>query len=240
MLSRIIVSIVLLFTFVNAETKELSEKNINNWFTYYYLNPKPELTMDVIKIFSKQGVLTRKNSLATFSSFLSTVFEKNPKLVYSNIDTLEKYSEPERKVFILAIYYSDIDNKFKFIKKLSKTEKEKSMLKRMRTIKFIKTINMDVISPITLDRHWAGFMASGNEVHIFRIIQALEYTNSKIGKEIMTGNAAKWSLISNATQHKKVLEICKNTLEEVPEYLKTILREVILSAEKKLKEKSSK
>ncbi len=227
---------VFIFTFGNSEVNKLSKKNINNWLTYYYLDPQPELTMDAIKTFSNQKVLSRKNSLAPLSSFLSSIFEQNPDLVKTNIDELIKYSEAERKVFILAIYYSDMNNKFKFIEKLSQTEKEKLMLERMNTAKFIKIIDMDAISPTILDQHWAGFMASGNKVHIFRIIQALEFIDSKNGSHVITGNAARWSLISNSVQHKKVLEICKSTLKEVPKYIKKHLEEIISSVELKLKD----
>ena len=232
---KIIVSIVFLFTLGNSEIKILSKKNINKWLTYYYLNPQPKFTMDAIKIFSEQKALLRQKSLAPIGAFLSRVFEKNPDLVNNYINEFTRYSEQERKVFIFAIYYSNIHDKFYYIEKLSKTEKEKLMLQRMKTMKFMKIVDMNVISPITLDQHWGGFMASGDEVHIYRIIQALEYVDSKDGRKIMTGSAAKWSLISNAVQHKKVLEICKNAQKEVPDYLKKILNDVVSSAEEKLK-----
>lgn len=88
-----------------------------------------------------------------------------------------------------------------------------------------------------LDELWEDYFRNKNPWAITRIISALKYINSKHGNAILVGNAAKWSLTSNAIQHKEVLIICKDSLSTMPTNIKSILEEVILEAEKSLKVK---
>ena len=86
-----------------------------------------------------------------------------------------------------------------------------------------------------LDELWGEYFRTENPWAIKRIISALKYVNSKQGNAIIVGNAAKWSLTSNASQHPKVLNICKNSLNAVPTNIKTVLDDVIVEVEQKLK-----
>lgn len=240
MLRRIILVISLVVSFANCEVKNFSQKEVAEWLTYYYVNPQPELTLDMIKSMSKQGILSRKKSLPVLSSFFSEIFKSNLEKVEDWIMRLSHYNGQERKVFMIALYYSDIDDKYKFINKLVKTENGKRLLKKMKSLKFVRIVDMKGVSPAILDQHWAAFFASGDERHIEKVLEVLPYSKPKNKSINLTGMSAKWSLTSNAVNHPRVLKFCRKKLKMVQGDIKEILNEVILAAEKKLKEKPSK
>jgi len=119
------------------------------------------------------------------------------------------------------------------ISKVSKTKKISILLFDNQKSKEI--IMKQVQSAKHLDELWEDYFRSKNPWAIKRIISALRYINSKNGNAILIGNAAKWSLTSNAIQHNEVLKICKSNLNAMPTRIKLILKEVILEAEKKYK-----
>ena len=60
-----------------------------------------------------------------------------------------------------------------------------------------------------------------------KIISVLHLIKDGRGEEIVTGAAAKWSLASNAAQHKKVYEICKSKLQNSQGSTKELLQDII-------------
>ncbi len=241
---KILISILLLFTFANSMAINLTEKNINSWFMNYYSNPEPDLIMYAINIFHKNGNLARENALAPIGSFLSVIFEDNPEKVTNWVNKLAKeenvFSESERKIFIFALYYSNVKNKYSLINKFVQTENEKKFVNNIKQLPFMKIVDMRVISPITLDEHWGAFAASGNEKHIEKIIMALSLLDSSNKKDIITGKAATWSLTSNAYHHKKVLDICRHSLKTVPKTVRERLRKIIDNVENEINKNNKK
>lgn len=116
---------------------------------------------------------------------------------------------------------------------------KKSITKKISVLLFDNKKSKEIImksvqSAKHLDELWKEYFRSKNLWAVKRIISALKYVNGK-GNAVIVGNAAKWSLISNASQHKEVLKICKNSLNAVSPNMKKILEEIIFEAEQKLK-----
>ena len=100
---------------------------------------------------------------------------------------------------------------------------------------------MQVMTPRTLDQHWGGFSASGDEKHIYQIIDTLSFSGikeeEKNTKYKILERAAEWSLLANAYQHKKVLEICYafiNNPKSTTPKVHMILKEIVEKVEKKM------
>lgn len=224
--------IILLFSvFISANDKI----DIGKWFTNYYLKPQPDKFEIVINELSEKRLLGRKNSLANLSSFFSVLIENNEGKIDDWVNVLINLEEKERKVFIIALYYSNIKDKYEYIKKLVKTEKEEKLFKNIKALNFMKIKDMNIISAITLDQHWGAFLASGNETHLYKIMSILPWINGK-GKKLIVGNAARWSLKSNAKQHKRVLEVCKFVIDgkqKSTKEVKNILIEIVKELETK-------
>ncbi len=121
---------------------------------------------------------------------------------------------------------------------------KESITKKVSILLFDNKKSKDIImKPVQsakhLDELWEDYFRSKNPWAIKRIISALRYINSKNGNAILVGNAAKWSLTSNAFQHKEILKICKDSLNAVSPNMKKTLEEVIFSAEQKITKHSS-
>jgi hypothetical protein len=92
---------------------------------------------------------------------------------------------------------------------------------------------MPIESPDVLDMLWVAFMASGDEKYVIQVISVLPYSTVKGNiPRLLVGGSARWSLTSNAIQHKRVLDICMSQLEKQPHEVKEILSEVISAATK--------
>lgn len=91
--------------------------------------------------------------------------------------------------------------------------------------------------PWMLDMLWGNFMATGDEAPVARIISALPWVNVRDDpSRTLVGGAARWSLISNAIQHKRVMDISRKELTSQPKEVADVLREVIAEAEKDMQE----
>jgi hypothetical protein len=89
------------------------------------------------------------------------------------------------------------------------------------------------LSVAALDDYWAAFVATGDKVHVEKVISALPLVEVRGDVDrLMIGGAAKWSLSSNAYQHSRVLEICKAAAMVAEEPGKKLLNEIIAEAEK--------
>lgn len=95
--------------------------------------------------------------------------------------------------------------------------------------------------PWVLDALWGNFMATGDDAPVARIISALPWINVRGDiARLSVGGAARWSLISNAIQHRRVLAVCRKELASQPKEVADVLREVIGEAEKDMKEGKTK
>ena len=78
---------------------------------------------------------------------------------------------------------------------------------------------------------WGCFLASGDTRYVDKIIDALPMMKDESDqRRTLIGLAARWSLTSNAKQHKVVLKFCKKRLANSSKELKPLLEEVIKKA----------
>lgn len=64
-----------------------------------------------------------------------------------------------------------------------------------------------------------------------RIISSLHLLKDGHGMDIAVGGAAQWSLASNAVQHRRVYEICREELKKSDGSTKEMLEEIIAKAQ---------
>jgi len=88
-------------------------------------------------------------------------------------------------------------------------------------------LTMPIISTQALDMLWATFFATGDGKAVQRIISIIHLSNDGKGKGAIIGASALWSLKSNAKQHKKVMDICKQEIGKQTGLTKNLLQEVV-------------
>lgn len=224
-------------TSVNAAPAFNSEEELMRWVTYYYKKPQPARIPEAVKYLNQVGALSNQNSIAPIFGFLSGVFSQNPQRVSDWINELTSIGEKELGTVVLGIWYADLpDSKARVYALLEKYPKLKSDFEYLYKggPMAIEKIPLDQ-GPWVLDALWGKFMATGDVAPVERVISALPWVNVKGNIDrLMVGGSARWSLTSNAVQHKRVLEICERLATEQSSETTIELLKVIKAAKKEL------
>lgn len=193
------------------------------------------------------GFSTNKSNKVDLSSKIRVLTPENNYIAEMNIikstDTIEKGQKKIPLNGIYDLYFESNDPLGTYWLEVTITDNisKKSMTKKISILLFdnkrSKELTMKKVqSSKHLDDLWEDYFRSKNPWAIKRIISTLNYINSKNKKAVIIGSAAKLSLKSNSMQYKEVLKICKNSLKSVPNSIKHILEDIILTAEKNRKE----
>ncbi len=212
-----------------AEIEPLSHKELNDWMVYYYRNPRPEMTPRAIYSMGRLEDVD-DTRLAPLSAFLSFVFRDNPGKVREWLSQLSPLSACARKVVSYALWYSTIDESANLMKSLAESsDGEDAVLVRTLLEKRPTPFEeVEIASASNLDTLWGAFFATGGEKYVIRIMSALPYVNAKGDmNKLLIGEAARWSLASNAVQHEKVLAICNEQIGKQPKEISTILKQIV-------------
>jgi hypothetical protein len=218
-----------------ATEPPMSEKALNEWMTNYYLHPTPESTSLAIQSMQQLSYLKKESAGAPLASFLSLIFRSNPAAIETSLESFTNYSPEEQQILLRSLW-------------LSNTKQAKIQLEKLITIQVNNGIhaNADLLksdppeidklpinSPDILDMLWGAFMATGDEKYVIQVISVLPYSTIKGDvARLIVGESARWSLTSNAIQHKRVLDICISQLDKQTKEVKAILSEVITEATK--------
>lgn len=211
------------------EPTTMSEKDLNYFMLYYYLHPAPEKVPQAVQAMHKMGYLEKESAGAPITSFLALIFRSNPSAIETTLADFPGYSPSEQQVLLSALWIADTAQSKMALEKLP-LGNDNADLKTSPP----KIEELPVESPDVLDMLWGAFMATGDEKYVLPIISVLPYSTIKENiPQFLVGGSAKWSLTSNAVQHKRVFDICSSQLEKQPEDVKEILSEVIAEAANK-------
>jgi len=189
----------------------INDAILEKWMTSYYLNPKPEQLGDAIIYFCGSKVEKDTTKLPMMSFFVAAL-ENHESEMQNIFNNIAKRSVIEEKVFFLDVLWLINSEKSRdLINKASKEWKESEVAVKISDQEKsapYNVRNISAISPQILDLWWYSFFATGDDVFIKKIIDALSFLEDRDFQKRLTGEAAKWSLTSNADQHKRVREIC--------------------------------
>ncbi len=222
----------------NDETASpMTEKELNTWMTYYYLHPSPEEAPLAIQSMHQIGYLKRENAGAPIASYFSLIFRSCPAAIEPSFKSFAEFLPEEQKLLLRSLWLAKTGEAKVQLGKLVKTQVAKGNHENEDLLKYeapeIETISVD--SPDVLDMLWGAFLATGDEKYVIRVISVLPYSAIKGDiARLLVGGAAKWSLESNAIQHKRVLDICSSQLEKQPGEVQAILSQVITEAKKEI------
>ncbi len=101
------------------------------------------------------------------------------------------------------------------------------------------SIAAGITTPADLDDRWAAFFATGDAKYVREIIEALAWLEESHEMKLLMGGAARFSLASNAFQHKRVLAICEESAGVSVEPMKGRLKEIISLAKAERAKKRS-
>lgn len=218
-----------------ALTALRTSKDLWQWMTYYYLDPLPDLTPTAMHLLEEEDAFDKENALPPISSFLSRVFLQNPEKIQQWINQSQITEEHKKEVLPLVLRLTRLPAAIAEAEVL-----EKSIPPADRVITHLdlspdKLDTFYISSASDLDMLWGCFLATGDRRYVAKIITTVPWSKKLTGSinKISIGAAAVWSLISNAQQHKLVLQILKEESAAKPE-LQYDLNKIIEKAEKAL------
>ncbi len=233
-------SVMLLFFAVApaiAGTTFQSPDDFSRWLTYYYLKPEPHRVTDAVKYMSASGALDNDKGIAPMFGFLSGTFRDNPDKMPSWVNELSSLKEQHLGVVILGVWYAALPGSKKtvyaLLKKHPKLKPDFEFLYKGAPMT-VEQIPLEE-GPWVLDALWGKFMSTGDKAPVERIASTLPWIDVRGDiNRLLVGGSAKWSLTSNAVQHKRVLEICEGAEKTQNPEVAVKLGEVIKNAKKEL------
>ena len=235
---RILLTLFLLYSgALQADAAFDSQASVATWITHYYRNPEPSKVPAAIRSMSEFGMLDNNAGLPPVFGFLAGVFRDNPDQVSGWLEETRDLAESHIGVVVLGLWYADLPNSQ--AQSYAILDQHPDLKQEFSFLLTGSPMSVDEIpleqGPWVLDALWGNFMATGSEVPVLRIAEALPWLDVKgdIGR-LVVGGAARWSLTSNAVQHPRVLQICEQSVGGQPTEVAARLREVIASAKAEL------
>lgn len=225
-----------------AVTPFQSQDEFGKWLTFYYQNPEPSRVPEAINYMSKSGLLDNKGAYPPISGFLSGAFRDNPDKMASWLGQLGSLDERHLGVVVLGVWYAGLPQSQKtayaLLEKHAKLKAEYAYLYKGSPAP-IEEIPLEQ-GPWVLDALWGKFMATGDSAPVKRIATTLPWIDGKGDvTRLLTGGAARWSLTSNAVQHKRVLDICESIAAADNDEAAVKLRKIIEDAKKQLQDQAA-
>ena len=145
----------------------------------------------------------------------------------------EELNSNTKRIVWLALWLSGSEqaNNLLKAKKAKVSGDDKKYIELLINKKTFNMFDKPISSPADLDMLWAAFMASGDRRCVERVIGVLPWHEDKKDTDrFLIGHAAKWSLTSNARQHRQVMQLCQEELKKLSGAHRSILEEVINKA----------
>ena len=213
-----------------APVKEIKTSyDLQIWQTYYYLFPEPALLVSAVKRMEADGTFDSLGGSPPACAFLASIFTQNPDKIAAWVEEL-KCLTPEHREQILpvALKWSGNEKAIELAGKI--TGGDNILLRELGSLSLApdKLDKLEIVSPSHLDMLWGCFMASGDRRYLEKIMSVLPWLRKKDVElsQIIIAGAAEWSLTSNCYQHKKVMQICEEEMQNNPE-LKEQLTEIL-------------
>ena len=212
---------LLLIMLVQAGPTQPSPDELQLWFTYYYLKPRPELLLPSLNVVDrdlrreKRGSLAKEVNRGGLRTFYAKVLAQNDQVVGEVARRLSSLPRGQQA----------------FITEALRRCGTQACLGALRTDSRRPSNRDQPATPEDLDDNWAAFFATGDERYVRAIIELLPWSEEKDDlMRLATGGAARWSLASNAYQHSRVLAICEESAGTSEGARRRILDEIVSRA----------
>lgn len=195
--------------FVEPYKPTAKDINVSNWMTYAYKNGNEKDMNNIIYMLNSKLFTENKSSLFVMAVFISERFKIKDSYLLKYEDKFNNFKGNSEQVFLFALKQANTINTNILYKKLLKNIKDTQFLNYIKSVKPFKLLEMEITQPSMIDVLWASFMATGKKVYVEKIINILAKEEKGVNNLLLIGSA-KWSLLSNIQQHKKVFDICKD------------------------------
>ncbi|BDD08959.1 hypothetical protein FUAX_13910 [Fulvitalea axinellae] len=201
---------------VDAKT-QIDMKTYNKWFSAYHRDPKPGQAISHYLTFVRSDAIKKRGRFIVGLNFFAEVLRNNPYLAKQAMDVYPELEDEAAFRLALLLHVSKTAPQ-EFFDKMEGKSKEVYLSMKDKPFPDVYGV---VTSGRSLDALWAKFLAGGEYKAIHRLIQTLEYADSKGGLEAFKTsektaedkkkavreavyNALIWSMKNNCKRHYQV------------------------------------
>lgn len=205
------------------------------WINGYRSEPEPEKLPEAVRAMGEHGLVRELDQAGLQVGFIAGVLATNPDTAPRLIAEMFPMPPEDQVILIKAIAFSGLPNWKQVLSAFSERMPARQVLIDTYLFGDGKTLfelPLDDGS-FVLDSHWGYYFGSGSEAAVARIVSSLAWMSEGDSVDKLTIAAmAKWTLASNATRDKDLLDTLKGQMNvQQSEVTRRHLREVILAAE---------
>lgn len=194
------------------------------WLETYYLNPQPEALVTRVRSLSREGFFEQPGHTALGIGFLATVFANNPARVEGWLADFRGLPARHQRLVAAALWQAGLPVGSDLLRKLSADSAVRTEVLQLANTPAQLVSDTPVRSSSSMNLQWGAFLATGDERHIVRVLDAIGTGERGID------TVARVALAQNAAAHPRVLEICRNQLDRQPEEVRSVLRAALQDA----------
>lgn len=209
-------------------------EEVLQWINDYRHKSRPDHVPAAVKAMSALGLFRDLDQAGVYIGFMGGIIGANPKSAEKLIAKMFPLPPEDQVALIRAIAYSNHPGWMRLMETFAERMPARAPLIKKYLYgdgKTLAELPLDDGSYV-LDAHWGYFFATGHAEPVQRIISALALSEQRESVEKLTiGSMAKWTLATNASRQKDLLDILKNEMNSQPEDVQKPLAEVIEAAE---------
>jgi len=227
----LLASFPLLFASAEPDKNEVEMKEVTGWLDSYFEIRKPDAAPDIIQKMNDLGLLDKDAAYLPTLAFFGLFFSQNPASIEPCFHVIDKLDPEKKNDFFGALWQANTPQAMAVLETYAKADPKNKQLQWFLTTKAGKIEEVSIDTPAVVRMNWAAFSESGDDKYIRRIISVLPWRHSNDLNYHIIGDVAQEILVSNARQHSKVMEICRESFPDQSPEAKKDLSEVIKKAE---------
>lgn len=215
-------------------TRFEKSEDVLRWINAYHQHPEPQRLPDAVKAMAAFGLLRDLDTAGVYIGFTGGVIGAEGDNASKLVTSMFPMPPEDQVVLIKAIAFSGLPNWKALLAEFVERMPAREVLLQKYLFgdgKPLFELPMEE-GAFVLDAHWGYYFATGSPEAVRRIVSTLAFSRDKDHVDKLTiGVMAKWTLATNASRDKELLDLAKAEMNGQPEEVRIPLREVILAAE---------
>lgn len=209
-------------------------ENLMAWINGYRHDPEPDKLPSAVQAMRRLGLVRDIEASGVFLGFIGGVLGENPQKAEALVTAMYPMPPEEQAIIIKSIAYSGLpDWKILLERFIERMPARKAMLRDYLYGQAKTLYDLPLEAGMTpIDTLWGNYFAAGSPRPVQRIVSALAWVAEKEDIDKLTaGGMAKWTLASNASRHRELIDVYRAEQETASEDMRKQLQEVISGAE---------
>lgn len=209
-------------------------EDVLKFMNEYRSDPQPDKLPALVRAMGNLGLFRDMDMAGVHVGFIAGVLGSNPDKTERLIAEMFPMPPEDQVVLVKAIAFSGLANWKSVLERFVERMPARAGLIRKYLYGDGKTLDDLPLegSSFVLDSHWGYYFATGDEAPVQRIVASLTWVKDKNDIEKLTiASMAKWTLATNASRDKDLLDILKSEVNRQPKNVRAELAEVIEAAE---------